>query len=199
MKKLKTIIFFSFINLIFNYVIYLNFSSFNSNNNKNTNKNIINNLLNTNINTEICIGDPKQCNKFLIDINFYAFFIVSKDTKNIKNISNKFNQNLSETFSFNSNESHYYSPYFQYGTESYDLIHLKTIENEEIFMNDTDFLLVNELASYEEIINKFEYFSGNIGLGIFDYNELSCSFKINYGFVYSLKKENIIINNFLFF
>ena len=185
MKKLKTIIFFSFINLIFNYVIYLNFSSFNSNNN-NSNKNIINNLLNTNINTEICIGDPKQCNKFLIDINFYAFFIISKDTKNIKNISNKFNQNLSETFSINSYENHYYSPYFQYGTESYDLIHLKTIENEEIFMNDTDFLLVNELASYEEVINKFEYFSGNIGLGIFDYNELTCSFKINYGFVDSL-------------
>ena len=199
MKKLKTIIFFSFINLIFNYVIYLNFSSFNSNNNNNTNKNIINNLLNTNINTEICIGDPKQCNKFLIDINFYAFFILSKDTKNIKNISNKFNQNLSETFSINSYENHYYSPYFQYGTESYDLIHLKTIENEEIFMNDTDFLLVNELSSYEEVINKFEYFSGNIGLGIFDYNELSCSFKINYGFVYSLKKEKIIDNNIFFF
>jgi len=201
MKILKTIIFFSFINFIYNSVVYLDLNSFNFNNDTITRKDIINSLFNTNINSEICVGNPKQCRKFLIDLNFYPFFIVSKDTKNINNISNKFNQELSTTYSFvNSNESkHYYSPYFQYGVDSKDLIYINSIENEEFFMNNTNFLLVNELASYEKILNKYEYFSGSVGLGVFDYNEYTCCFKMDFGFIFSLKKEKIIENSNFFF
>ena len=200
MKILKTINFFSFINLICNSVIYLNFSSFNSNN-LTTKKEIISKILDTNMNTEICIGSPKQCQNFLIDINFYPFFIVSKDAKDIRNISNKFDRNLSKTYSFlDSNESkHFYSPYFQYGVESSDLIHVTSIENEEILMNETNFLLVNELASYENVLKKYEHFSGMIGLGVFDYNEYTCCFRVNLGFIFSLKKGKIVENNNFFF